>query len=106
MAALPVEFHFEAAAETAAAAAWYRERGESAGIAFLAELDHAVFQVAQAPARWPLYIEGTRRYLFRRFPFALVYRELHGFIQIVAVAHGRRRPGYWKTSLTMTPPPP
>ena len=51
MAALPVEFHFEAAAETVTAAAWYRERGENAGIAFLAELDHAVFQVAQAPAR-------------------------------------------------------
>ncbi|MBI3128646.1 MAG: type II toxin-antitoxin system RelE/ParE family toxin [Candidatus Tectomicrobia bacterium] len=96
MAPLPVEFHSEAAAETAAAEAWYRERGERAGDAFLAEVDHAVLQVAQAPARWPLHIAGTRRYLFRRFPFALVYREIHGVIQVVAVAHGRRRPGYWK----------
>lgn len=97
MAALPVEFHPEAVAEAAAAAAWYRQRSEGAGAAFLAELDHAVSRAAQAPASWSPYIAGTRRYLFRRFPFALVYRELHGFIQIVAVAHGRRRPGYWKT---------
>jgi hypothetical protein len=34
-----------------------------------------------------------------RFPFAVVYRELPSVIQVLAVAHGHRRPGYWKTRI-------
>jgi hypothetical protein len=26
----------------------------------------------------------------------LVYREVPGKLELVAIAHGRRRPGYWK----------
>ena len=33
----------------------------------------------------------------RRFPYLIVYRTTSTAIQVVAVAHGRRRPGYWKT---------
>jgi hypothetical protein len=31
------------------------------------------------------------------FPFSLVYRVRHAEIEIVAVAHHRRRPGYWRS---------
>jgi hypothetical protein len=34
--------------------------------------------------------------LVRRFPFALIYRQLTGGIEILAVAHVRRRPSYWR----------
>jgi plasmid stabilization system protein ParE len=89
-------FHPEALAEARAAWLWYRERSPLAAAAFLVELDLAVESVAEAPDRWPQHIAGTRRYLFHRFPFALVYR-LHGnTVQVIAVAHGRRRPGYWR----------
>lgn len=53
--------------------------------------------VAEAPGRWPQYFEGSRRYVLRRFPFAVVYREFKGTLQIVAGAHGRRRPDCWRT---------
>jgi len=33
--------------------------------------------------------------VLRRFPFGVVYRVLAGEIQVVAVAHHRRKPGYW-----------
>jgi hypothetical protein len=32
-------------------------------------------------------------------PFSFVYRVEANRIVIVAVAHGRRRPGYWKSRL-------
>jgi hypothetical protein len=32
----------------------------------------------------------------RRFPYLVVYREVSTGLQVIAVAHGRRRPGYWK----------
>ena len=35
----------------------------------------------------------------RRFPYLIVYRVTASAIQVVAVAHARRRPGYWKTRL-------
>ena len=34
-----------------------------------------------------------------KFPYSLVYRAVKGNILIVAVAHHKRRPGYWKTRL-------
>ncbi len=93
---LPVGFHPQAVAEAAAAAEWYRRRNEAAGAEFLAELDHAFDAVAEAPDRWPSYLYGTRRFLLRRFPFFIVYRGMADGIEVVAVVHGRRRPGYWK----------
>ena len=41
----------------------------------------------------------ARRYVFPRYPFSLVYILRGGDIEIVAVAHGRRRPGYWQARL-------
>ena len=38
----------------------------------------------------------TRRALVPRFPYQVVYRLRPDEIVIVAVAHLKRRPGYWK----------
>jgi hypothetical protein len=35
----------------------------------------------------------------RRFPFHLVYVEEPAGVPVVAVAHDRRRPGYWRRRL-------
>ena len=96
MAQQPVDIHPEAVAEAQAAYRWYRERNEIAAAAFLAELDRAIEVISEGPVRWPTHFHGTRRFLLRRFPFAVVYREAGQTIQVVAVAHGRRKPGYWK----------
>jgi toxin ParE1/3/4 len=37
-----------------------------------------------------------RKLLLRRFPYLLIYREFEGRIWVVTVAHGHRRPGYWR----------
>lgn len=59
-----VEFFDDAAAEIEQDRAWYRKRSEMAEAGFLRELDHAIEQVTDAPAQWPYYLAGTRRYLF------------------------------------------
>ncbi|MFB6372821.1 MAG: type II toxin-antitoxin system RelE/ParE family toxin, partial [Bradymonadaceae bacterium] len=38
----------------------------------------------------------TRRFSLRRFPFHLVYTIDADVLVIVALAHQRRKPGYWK----------
>jgi plasmid stabilization system protein ParE len=95
----PVKFHPEPVTEASAAAQWYREQSPSAADAFVYELSRAVERIAEAPEMWPPYVGGTRRFLLQRFPFSVVYREVSGIIEVVAVAHGRRKPGYWKDHL-------
>lgn len=96
MASLSVEFDPRAIDEAQASFEWYRQRNQSAASAFLSELDHAIELISTAPRRWPAYMLGTRRYLLRRFPYSIVYRELASSVQVVAVAHARRKPGYWR----------
>jgi plasmid stabilization system protein ParE len=42
------------------------------------------------------YLRGTHRVMLHRYPYFVVFRELARKIQIVAVAHAKRRPGYWR----------
>ena len=94
-----VEFHEAASLEYEAAFAWYLERSGRAALRFVREVERAIASICEAPERSPVGAGGTRRFLLQRFPFAVVYRELPSVIQVLAVAHGRRRPGYWKKRL-------
>jgi plasmid stabilization system protein ParE len=92
-----ISFHPAAAAEVEAAVQWYAERSPVAARAFAAEVNACVERVREAPDRWPHYVHGTRRSLFPHFPYSFVYRVRNGALEIVAVAHHRRRPGYWQS---------
>jgi plasmid stabilization system protein ParE len=96
---MQLEFFEDAAAEIELDRAWYRERSESAEAAFLRELDHAIQQVTDGAAQWPQYLAGTRRYVFPTYPYSLVYFVEDNVIRVVAVAHDKRRPGYWRKRL-------
>jgi plasmid stabilization system protein ParE len=97
VAARSVRFHPDAIAEGQAAYEWYRDRNPSAANAFVAELDHAIRQIQDNSEGWPMHMHGTRKFLFRRFPYQVIYRIIESTIQVIAVAHGRRRAGYWKS---------
>ena len=92
-----VAFHPLAADEAQAAERWYRERNETASGRFQRELDRAIERISERPETGSPYLSNTRRVLLRRFPFFVVYRVRVGDLEIVAVAHARRRPGYWRT---------
>jgi len=100
MSGKPVEFHPEALAEAEAALAWYRERSFRAAEAFAVDLAKAVATISEAPQRWLMFEAGCRRFPLRRFPYLVIYREKPLSIEVLAVAHGRRRPGYWRTRNT------
>ena len=92
-------FHQEAAAEYDAAFDWYLRRSPDAALRFDSEVDRALAQIVAAPQRWAAGSHSTRRFLLRQFPFILIYREQASAIQIMAVAHTSRRPGYWRQRL-------
>lgn len=96
-----LEYLEEALAEAEEAARWYAGRSASAAAGFCEEIDAAESAITDFPEAWPPFDHGTRRYLLRRYPFSIIYRVESPRVLIVAVAHGRRRPGYWKSRLRM-----
>jgi len=96
MAGKKVEFHEDAALEYEAALEWYLERSLLAASKFVDAMSRGIDMIVEAPHRWSAASHDTRRFLLQRFPFAIVYRELPAAIQVLAIAHVRRKPGYWK----------
>ena len=85
-----------ALAEAEEAAAWYAERDPRVAARFAEELEAAFDRAGDAPHRWPIYLHGTHRVRLTRFPYLVVYREDATRILVVAVAHEKQKPGYWR----------
>jgi plasmid stabilization system protein ParE len=94
-----VEYFPEAIREIEDAFDWYLERSPRAAEAFLHEVDRAIALIATSPQVWPFFEAGTKRYVLTKFPYSLIYREEIDRIRIVAVAHHKRRPLYWRSRL-------
>lgn len=88
----------EAAEELEQAWQWYAARNPVAAERFADEVVRALGVIAEAPGRWMLAGHDTRRMPLHRFPFKVVYRWHPGdaVVKIVAIAHGKRRDGYWR----------
>ena len=95
----PLKYHPAARREIKAAHAWYLRKSVQAADGFLEELLPALDRVDERPRLYPPHLYGSLRAVLDRYPFSIVYRELLHEIQIVAVAHAKRRPGYWTDRL-------
>ena len=91
-----LKIHPGALEEAEQAVEWYRTRSSRAAALLVRELVRAMDRIAANPNQFPRYVFGTRRTVVRRFPYLIVFREVSDSIEIIAVAHGRRRPGYWR----------
>lgn len=96
MSGFVVEIAPAAEGEIGDAFLWYRERNPLAAEAFRSEVFDAIDRIAEAPATWPADDEGNRKYVLRRFPYSVFYEVLGSIVTILAVAHHRRRPNYWR----------
>jgi plasmid stabilization system protein ParE len=96
MSVYSLSFHPAALDEAVSAANWYRDRSPLAATRFVTELNQAIDRILEAPHRWPRSPRGTRKLKLPCFPFLVIYREAAESVLILAVAHGHRRPGYWK----------
>lgn len=95
----PVIFHPNAETEFDLSVGFYERRQEGLGIDFEHEVIDAISIIVEDPARWPIYKFGLRKYVLHRFPFSLYYLDQPDHLWIVAVAHGSRKPDYWKKRL-------
>jgi plasmid stabilization system protein ParE len=91
-----IRFHPEAQAEYQAAFEWYRDRSERAAGRSEFEVERVLELSKANPEMFPRYDGEHRLVMLRRFPYFLVYRSQPERIEIIAVAHAHRSPGYWK----------
>lgn len=96
--------HPAAEAELLAAAEWYDDAAEL-GADFLAEVRAFSARIADAPESYPPdpEIEEIRRARLKRFPYWLIFAVHNEEIFIIAVAHVRREPGYWRDRVASGP---
>jgi plasmid stabilization system protein ParE len=99
-----VRFDDEADAEYRLAGRWYEARRERLGIEFFDAVDVTIDRLVSAPRAGSM-VRGlpadltVRRRAVTRFPYHVVYSELESHIRILAIAHDRRKPGYWHDRL-------
>jgi plasmid stabilization system protein ParE len=95
-----VRLHPEARAELREARRWYDERSSLSATAFAHAVDNAVSRILEGPTQYPLADHRTRKFVLQRFPFNIFYLPVESEIVIVALAHQKRRPGYWSSRIT------
>ena len=85
--------------EVLQATAYYRDQSNLVAEGFLEDLAKATVLLQQFP-RTGAPIEGdVRRLVLSTYPYQLVYRVEGDEIRAYAVAHLKRRPGYWRQRL-------
>ena len=94
------EFHPEALSEFEQAVQFYKERGRILGKRLAGEIRTTIAKIVATPERWRVLEQDVRICRTRVFPYAILYTIESDYVLIVAIAHGKRRPGYWRHRLT------
>jgi toxin ParE1/3/4 len=81
-----------------AAKRWDRERPGS-GSRLLTAVEQTTDRVSAAAEQGSPYLHDTRRFIVHRFPFSTVYVSRVPTNHVIAIAHHRRKPGYWRRRL-------
>ena len=74
---------------------YVREGGAEVGLAFITEFERVLALLCAHPGIGTLWKNGRRRFPVRKFSYSVVYYVRGEEVRIVALAHHRRKPGYW-----------
>jgi len=91
-----VAFDPEARAEFLAAVGYYEECRAGLGRRFREAVEAEVESVRRMPFRFRVIHAPFRRCLIPKFPYSVIFSIEPRFILVVAVAHSKREPGYWR----------
>jgi toxin ParE1/3/4 len=87
----------EAEEELAKAAEWYEAKRLGLGVELVLHVQRAFDEIREAPEASPLWQPGRpyRKLVMRRFPYVIMFTVDGESVEVLAVAHAKRRPGYW-----------
>jgi plasmid stabilization system protein ParE len=94
----------EALAEYREAASYYEADNPDVALRFVEQVEGIIENIHREPHLWPLDPTisarlGVRRQRVDGFPYSVVYLETPSAIHVLAVAPGKREPGYWRKRL-------
>lgn len=75
---------------------YYNGESPGLGFEFADEFYHTIDRIVDNPEAWPSISKRTRRCIFHRFPFAVIYQIRDSLFLVVAVMHLHRHPDFWK----------
>lgn len=91
-----LSIHEVADTEINEAADFYDLESPKLGGMFIDEIQRALQSIVEFPDAAPLIRGRIRKRIVARFPYSLVYSARENEIRILAVAHHKRRPFYWR----------
>ena len=95
-----IHFRPAAAREFATDFRHYENDYPGRGDRFVAAVDVVLRDIAEHPERYPLLQEpDLRSAKVKKFPYRVVYVIIGEDVDVIAVAHAMRRPGYWRRRL-------
>lgn len=94
-----LDIHEDADRELNDAADYYDSESPGLGMLFLDLVDAGYQRILEKPHSATEVDSGIRRLVLAKFPFNLIYEIDGDVILILAVAHQRRRPHYWRERL-------
>ena len=96
-----IRFRPAAAREFAADFRHYENDHPGRGDRFVAAVGVVLEAIAEHPERYPLLqAPDIRSAKVKRFPYRVVYVVIGDEIDVIAVAHAKRRPAYWRRRMT------
>ena len=75
---------------------WYQERNRAAAESFRATVRAAIDNLAATTIHPAADDQGNRKRMLKRFPYSVIYTLSEKTVTIIAIAHHRRRPKYWR----------
>lgn len=91
-----IEIHPLATSEMEKSTRWYAKHSRVASLGFVAAVAEGISKIATTPDRYAKIDHPFRGCSLIGYPFQLVYRFDSERIVVIAIAHAKRRPGYWK----------
>ena len=89
-------FHRSAEMELAAAVGIGETRAAGLGLDLLNEVERVVSLLCDMPDIGERLDHRRRRFPLNRFPYGVIYRVEGDTLRILALAHRRQRPSYWR----------
>lgn len=93
-----LSFALQAERELQSAARRYEQIRAGLGVEFLQAVELLLRRVArdaQTFPRWRDNLPFRKAVMIRRFPFVVFFQDRENEVWVFAVAHSKRRPGYW-----------
>ena len=90
-------FHPEALIEADEAAQFYEERQFDLGKRFVEALSDALIRIRRMPDIYRKINGNISKCRVLRFPYGVIFRNQVDSIEVIAVMHLKKKPGYWKS---------